>query len=178
MKLVLSALCSFCLLFAHVANGQEQVSPCQEQEEFQLLDFWVGTWHVYVNDQKVGTNNIEKVVSGCAIIENWMSDNGTEGKSLFYYYPKEERWKQVWVTENPFSNGGVKEKAHVKTFENGGTLFQGTVISAKGAEYLDRTTLNPLKNGHVEQIIEISVDGGENWKQMFKGIYKPVGNKK
>lgn len=163
------------ILLVHVpSNAQNSTSPCQEQEKFQLLEFWVGQWDVYMGDQKIGTNHIQKVVDGCAIIENWTSGKGATGKSLFYYYPKEQRWKQVWVTENPFSNGGVKEKEHVKTLENGGTIFQGTVISAKGAEYLDRTTLNPLENGDVEQIIEISTDGGENWRQMFKGVYKPM----
>ena len=30
-----------------------------------------------------GTNDIEKVLSGCAIIENWQDGTGGEGKNLF-----------------------------------------------------------------------------------------------
>lgn len=167
----------FLILFfscTSVLLGQQTTSSCNERQEFHLLDFWVGSWEVYSGDQKVGANTIEKVLGGCAIIENWRSAGGGTGKSLFYYYPKEERWKQVWVTGNPFSNGGVKEKAHVETLENGGTRFQGVVISSNGTEYLDRTTLNPLDNGDVEQVIEISTDGGQSWKEMFRGIYKLV----
>lgn len=153
----------------------QQPVPCNEQEEFHLLDFWVGTWDVYAGDQKIGTNKIEKVLGGCAIIENWTGGRGNEGKSLFYYYPLENQWKQVWVTETPYANGGVKEKEHVETLENGGTRFQGEVLANSGVLYLDRTTLNPLSNGDVEQIIEISSDEGENWREVFRGVYKPVG---
>lgn len=155
-----------------VPSAGQSASPCEDRQELHLLDFWVGTWDVYVNDQQVGTNTIEKILGGCALIENWRDGRGNEGKSLFYYYPQEERWKQVWVTGNPFRTGGVKEKSHVETLDNGGTLFQGTVIAADGTEYLDRTTLRPLEAGDVEQVIEISVDGGETWKAMFRGLYK------
>lgn len=97
-----------------------------------------------------------KISGGCAIIESWIGGRGSEGKSFFYYYPNEMHWKQVWVT-----NGGVEEKPHVKTLENGGTRFQGVVIANIGTEYLDRTTLNTLENGNVEQVIAISSDDEE-----------------
>lgn len=167
----------FCFSFCTVLLAQPQAAPsCNEREEFHVLDFWVGTWDVYIGDQKIGTNKIEKVLGGCAIIENWTGGRGSEGKSFFYYLPVEQTWKQVWVTENPFSNGGVKEKSHVETLKNGGTRFQGKVLANSGTLYLDRTTLNPLENGNVEQIIEISSDDGENWREVFRGTYKPTKN--
>lgn len=178
MKQLLTILFAGLVLFSFSEyTSVQQVSPsCNEREELHLLDFWVGSWNVYSEDQKIGTNKIEKILNGCAIIENWKSGRGNEGKSLFYYFPKDSVWKQVWVTENPFANGGVKEKAHVETLENGGTRFQGTVIANNGTVYLDRTTLNPLENGDVEQIIEISTDDGQTWREMFRGVYKPKQN--
>lgn len=155
-----------------VALAQSDVSPCGNREEMHLLDFWVGNWNVYSGDQIIGTNRIEKVLSGCAILEHWKSAGGGEGKSLFYYYPAEERWKQVWVTENSFQRGGVKEKSHVEMPDNGVIRFQGTIVTAGGNEYLDRTTLIPFDVEEVEQVIEISVDGGESWKEMFRGVYR------
>lgn len=154
--------------------GRYNSPICGDREEFHLLDFWVGAWDVYNGDHKVGTNKIEKILNGCALIENWRNVQGSEGISIFYYYPKEGRWKQVWVTENPFSNGGVKEKAHIETLENGSIRFQGDVLAANGTEYLDRTTLTPFENGHVEQLIEISADEGKSWREIFRGIYKLV----
>ena len=91
------------------ALAQSDLSPCGDREEMHLLDFWVGSWDVFSGDRKIGTTRIEKVLNGCAILEHWKSAAGGEGKSLFYYYPAEERWKQVWVTGNPFRRGGVKE---------------------------------------------------------------------
>lgn len=162
------------LIFSWNVAFPQQPVPCSEREEFHLLDFWVGSWEVYSGDQKIGTNKIEKIMGGCAIIENWTGGRGSEGKSLFYYLPAEQTWKQVWVTENPFSNGGVKEKTHVETLDNGGSRFQGKVMAQSGTLYLDRTTLIPLANGNVEQVIEISSNDGENWREVFRGVYKPV----
>jgi len=159
---------------AQVTRAQQTATApsCEERNELHLLDFWVGSWEVYSGDRQVGTNRIEKILDGCALMEHWTSGTGSRGKSLFYYYPEDGRWKQVWVTENPFGRGGVKEKAHVETLENGGTRFQGTLVTSGGREYLDRTTLVPAEDGTVVQVIEISVDGGSSWKEMFRGVYR------
>lgn len=173
--LAIFSLSFFVLGFFRIDSAAGQADPaCNEREEYRLLDFWVGSWEVYAGEQKIGTNKIEKILGGCAIIENWKSGRGSEGKCLFYYYPAEERWKQVWITENPFRNGGVKEKVHVATLENGGLRFQGTVTTAGGGAYLDRTTLVPMGDGNVEQVIEISSDSGKSWREMFRGLYKPA----
>ena len=155
-------------------QNQSALKSCDEKEEFHMLDFWIGEWNVYEGNNLAGTNTIEKIVKGCAIIENWTSKGGSEGKSFFYYYPQEKRWKQVWVTQNPFSWGGVKEKEHIETLDNGAMRFQGKIISRNGKEIYDRTTLTPMENGQVRQVIESSIDGGESWKINFDAIYKPL----
>ncbi len=148
---------------------------CMENPAFETLDFWVGEWDVFAGDTQVGTNRIEKILDGCAIMEHWQDARGGQGKSLFYYHPTEERWKQVWVTPNPFRPGGVKEKTHIETLDNGTIRFQGTVVTPQGQPYLDRTTLVPMGNGDVRQIIEISMDEGESWREMFNAVYKKKG---
>jgi hypothetical protein len=42
---------------------------------------------------------------------------------------------------------------------------------ASGEIYLDRTTLTPLEDGRVRQLIEISTDGGHSWRSIFDGYY-------
>lgn len=172
MKFRIILLTAFAaLFFAQVSYAQ----GCEENPEFEVLNFWVGEWEVFVDETQVGTNRIEQILDGCAIMEHWQDVRGGQGKSLFYYHPTEGRWKQIWVTPNPFRPGGVKEKAHIETLDNGAIRFQGTVVTLQGQTYLDRTTLIPTENGDVRQIIEISADEGESWREMFNAVYKKKG---
>lgn len=172
MRSRITILIAFTILFFTQASYAQ---GCRENPAFETLDFWVGEWDVFAGDSRVGSNRIEKILDGCAIMEHWQDARGGRGKSLFYYHPTEERWKQVWVTPNPFRPGGVKEKAHIETLDSGAIRFQGTVITPQGQPYLDRTTLVPMENGDVRQIIEISADDGKSWREMFNAVYKKKG---
>jgi len=159
------------LVATQAANAQTPGrSVCETDPVFRTLDFWVGEWDVFAGEQQVGTNRIEKVLSGCALIENWRGAGGAEGKSLFYYHPASGAWRQIWVTENPLTPGGVKEKRHIATLEGGAIRFQGTIALPDGGSYLDRTTLTPLDDGRVRQVIEINRDGS-TWQVTFDAIY-------
>ncbi|HMW01368.1 MAG TPA: hypothetical protein PLL06_15790 [Acidobacteriota bacterium] len=144
---------------------------CETDPGFHKLDFWLGNWDVFVKDQKVGTNQIEKILSGCAVTEYWADADGSQGKSLFYYLPATKRWRQVWVTEQANRTGGVKEKELIEELKDGGLRFQGEIMLPTGKTYLDRTTLTPLSKDKVRQVIEFSMDGGKSWKPAFDAIY-------
>src|SRR5215470_19618567 len=81
-----------------------QTSPkpvsCSDDPAYHKLDFWLGNWNVFnmQDGSKDGTNRIEKILNGCALVENWHDVTGGEGKSLFYYQRATKQWKQVWVT--------------------------------------------------------------------------------
>lgn len=160
----------------HAAQQQAPPPSCEESPGFHKLDFWVGEWDVFAGDgyeQKAGTNRIEKILDGCAVMEHWRGEGGGEGKSLFFYTPATDTWKQVWVTGNATRRGGVKEKTLVEEFADGGTRFQGIITLPDGGSYLDRTTLAPMEDGKVRQVIEISSDGGETWRTTFDAVYIP-----
>jgi hypothetical protein len=123
----------------------------------------------------VGTNRIVKVQAGCAIEEHWTGAGGSRGQSLFYYLPATQQWKQVWVTENAPRPGGIKEKSLVTEFEDGGIRFQGVIALPSGGSYLDRTTLTPLPDGSVRQLIEVSGDDGATWRSTFDAVYRRKG---
>jgi len=55
--------------------------------------------------------------------------------------------------------------------DDGAVRFQGEIRQENGALILDRTTLFPLAEGRVRQLIEQSVDGGENWQTIFDALY-------
>jgi len=142
-----------------------------EGSEYHRLDFWIGEWTVVdAAGHVVGTNRIQKTLKGCAVEENWTEPSGAEGKSLFYYWPPERRWKQVWVTDAATVLGGVKEKRELPTAD-GGMRFQGELVD-RDRIILDRTTLTPLGGGRVRQLIETSIDGGTTWKAQFDAVYE------
>jgi hypothetical protein len=169
MRVPVMVLCALVLLFSAV-RADEPASSCASDPAFAMLDFWLGDWDVYVGDTLAGSNHIEKILDGCAVTEDWTSASGSRGHSLFYYLPADQSWKQVWVTGNALSRGGVKEKTLIESTQNS-VRFQGEIRLAGGGGYLDRTTLTSLENGEVRQLIEISTDGGKEWRAMFDGRY-------
>lgn len=145
--------------------------PCQSNSDYQKLDFWIGTWDVYDNHDGSlnGIDTVEKIVGGCAIVENWKEADGSgEGKSLFYYEPARKQWNQVWVTDA----GPIKQKQLIEETKDGGVRFQGSIPHLDGKSHLDRTTLTPLPGGRVRQVIEISRNAGKTWETVFDAEYR------
>jgi hypothetical protein len=164
------------LLLAPPASAQQPSTPqdCDDVEGFHRLDFWIGDWNVVDSEGAVqGTNRIEKVLDGCAIVERWTGAEGGRGLSLFYFNALNRTWKQVWVTSRATVAGALKEKQLVEELPDGGVRFQGVIVLADGRSILDRTTLTPLEGGQVRQVVEWSRDGGVNWTESFQGLYEP-----
>jgi hypothetical protein len=146
-------------------------ASCESDPSFHDLDFWLGSWRVVENGKPAGSNRIEKIMSGCAVVEHWKGVDGSEGQSLFHHEPGSARWVQVWVTDRATLPGGAKEKTLVARLKDGALRFEGEVPAANGGTRLDRTTLVPLKDGTVHQRIEISSDRGLTWKTVFDASY-------
>lgn len=164
---------SIALLLSLAASLPAQASTgCTDDSTYAALDFWVGTWDVYVGDTLVGTNRISKVLQGCAVVEDWQDARGARGQSLFYVDPAVRQWKQVWVTDAARRVGGVKEKRLIAHPFPAGVRFQGELRYPPGRTVLDRTTLLPLPGGEVRQLIEISTDGGTTWQPTFDARYR------
>jgi hypothetical protein len=163
---------AFVALASLVTSAGDAVAQaaCAEDPAYAVLDFWVGEWDVRVDGELVGTNRIEKLLEGCAIMEHWTDRGGSEGKSLFYRVPAEDAWKQVWVTEAGTRTGGVKEKLLVEVGGDGSTLFRGEIARSDGTSYFDQTRLTPLGDGSVRQVIEVSRDGS-TWHTTFDATY-------
>jgi hypothetical protein len=161
------------LLVARVSlAGAQAPGGCAGDSTYAALDFWLGSWRVYEGEMLVGTNRISKILQGCAVVEEWRDAEGGHGQSLFYVEPNLRQWKQVWVTEAALRVGGVKEKHLIASLPNGGVRFQGELRQPNGRTLLDRTTLVPLPNGEVRQLIEVSSDGGTSWRPTFDARYR------
>lgn len=151
--------------------AQETPPSCLSTPALGWLDFWVGDWRVFAGGQEVGSNRIRKILDGCAVSEEWQDARGGRGNSLFYYLPGLSTWRQVWVTDRALLRGGVKEKTLESRSPEGALRFQGEIQMATGERYLDRTTLTPVSETEVHQLIEVSVDQGTTWRAVFDARY-------
>ncbi|NIP57355.1 MAG: hypothetical protein GWM92_04115, partial [Gemmatimonadetes bacterium] len=57
-------------------GAQDAPLACEEVDGFHRLDFWVGEWDVRVDGRSVGSNRIEKILNGCALLEHWRAAGG------------------------------------------------------------------------------------------------------
>jgi hypothetical protein len=152
-------------------RAQQAAPPACGAAVRGALDFWVGDWIVTVGRERAGTDRVERVSKGAAIIERWTDTDGGEGTSLFTFDPYACTWHQLWITDMPERVGGLKHKDLVAVAPGGGVRFQGTYPGRKAITVLDRTTLTPLRDGTVRQVIETSTDGGATWQNGFDAIY-------
>jgi len=147
------------------AESAEQAKACSGAEHRQF-DFWVGTWNVTENGKVAGTNRIESILGGCALLENWRGAGGNVGNSINYYDAPRKVWHQTWIDQT--GNALVIEGR----FENGAMRLEGQRPGAKpGQTDLHRITWTPLAEGKVRQQWETSSDGGKTWTQAFDGLY-------
>lgn len=171
ISLIVVLILSF-LLFA-CEEDKVKNEECMNSHVLTQLDFWVGKWDVYNGQNELeGENEIEYILGDCVIEENWNSVTGHSGKSMFYVDPRYNNLKQVWLTDNPFRPGGVKEKSLIEVRDNKSLVFLGKVFIDSTKSYLDRTTLTPVSKDEVLQRIEVSINGGEKWTNIFEGVYR------
>lgn len=153
--------------FQEVINiATNTAAPCMAQPEYSQFDFWVGDWEVRnPQGQIVGSSSIQKVVNGCAILENWTSASGGTGKSLNYYNAAIGKWQQKWMGSNgsPIEfEGGYKDNA---------MQYWSVVVGTDGKKTLGRMTYSKMEGDKVRQLWEQSTDEGKTWTTAFDGIY-------
>lgn len=109
---------------------------------------------------------ITAALGHCTIEERWTDVAGHEGRSTFFVDRSLRRMKQVWITDE----GRWKEKLERSDGPAGSVRFEGEVPTPTGGSARDRTTLTPLADGRVRQVIERSTDRGATWTS-WEGIY-------
>jgi len=153
------------------AGAKPAADRCAEDAAYRRLDFWLGDWEVFdsKDGSKSGTNKIEKIVEGCAIVENWRNPDGTEVKGFLYFEPARKAWKYVLISHG----GGIKERVMDAAFSaSGGVRFQGEIAHVNSAgSHLDRMTLFPLAGHRIRETIEVSRDNGKTWEMVFDAEY-------
>src|SRR5690242_19382471 len=136
------------------------------------LAFWVGTWEVHdsATGDRAGWNEIVSILDGHAVLERWRGASGLEGASLFWSDGASGTWQQVWAT----SVGWAKQKTMVAAETPDAVRFEGVVTLPDGTKVRDRTTLTPLGDGSVRQVIETAALDGDEWGVGFDAVYTPA----
>lgn len=148
---------------------QAQDSQEDLKEPYHQFDFWLGNWEVYKygTDTLVGYSQIESIIDGIGLLENYSVVNGRyQGKSLNKYNPARQQWEQYWIDNSGLTlhlAGGLKEGKMVLDDREYGANNQG----------INRITWEKEADGSVRQSWTVSRDGGQTWTVAFDGLYKP-----
>ena len=154
-----------------LAKINSNARPCESNPAYRAFDFWIGEWDVTsaANPASKSESSIQKLVEGCAILENWYGGGkqagpGTTGKSMNYFSPATGKWRQVWVSDT----GAIGE--YEGEFRDGAMRLQRDFVQA-GVNTKGRMTFTPLEADKVRQLMEQSIDGGKTWATQFDGLY-------
>lgn len=148
--------------------------PCMTNKQAREFDFWVGQWTVYATGTKfvVGHSVVQRIAGGCAILENWTSNNAANnGKSINFIDPVTGKWKQSWAggSVQEFVNGEYKDGAMRFTFQTTGP---------QNKKVIGRFIFYNQADGTIKQFNETSADDGKTWKTAYDFTYVRVGESK
>ncbi len=142
---------------------------CAARPETSQFDFWLGEWNVgpttgQPDDGTRAFSREEKIIGGCVLLENYEEPGGYSGKSLNFFDPVREKWRQMWVD----SGGNTSE--FEGSFTGGAMRFEGESHTASGKRVFRRLTFTPLSPDSVRQRSEASPDG-KTWKVNYDYTY-------
>lgn len=140
-------------------------APCSSAQHRQF-DFWVGSWDVTLQGKPAGRNDIQKILGGCALLENWTGAQGGAGKSVNFYDAADGLWHQTWID----GNGGALFLAG--KFANGAMRLEGVRPATPTQPAMrHRITWTPLPDGAVRQLWESAPPDKDDWSVQFDGVY-------
>jgi hypothetical protein len=181
-RMIKIALVVSCFATATLAQEQAVESPeppgpvCESTKAFNDFDFWLGEWDVYSNDdsrQLQGSNSITKHHKNCLIMENWTNVQGGTGRSMNYFDPVEDQWRQLWVA------GGYSIDYTGGLDESGSMVLNGKINYYKtGKSHAFRGMWTPNADGSVRQFFEQQDPENQQWAVWFDGLYINKGSKK
>jgi hypothetical protein len=112
---------------------------------------------------KVARTQVDLILDGCVLRENYQATDGHQGQSFSIYDASRKVWHQTWVT-----NRGQLLVIE-GTFEAGEMVLSGV---DHATETLVRGTWKPV-NGGVREIGVTATDGGKTWKPWFDLVFRP-----
>lgn len=142
----------------------QNANPCHYGEPYKRLDFWIGEWDVFVNDNKIADSKITKSVGACSLHEDYQTNSGFSGMSMSFYDSTDSLYKQTWIDK-------FNSILHFKETASKPGYLQMQAPSGNG-NLARMTYLYDNKTDEVTQTMEGSSDGGNSWSTNFVGVYK------
>ena len=134
---------------------------------YHQFDFWLGRWAVTEQGKPAGTNQIDRLLEGCALLENWVGVGSSRGHSLNFYDATRGVWQQTWIDN---SGAALNLTGH---FVQDRMVLTGESVDPKShAKVIDRITWTPRSDGSVRQVWDRSVNQGQKWTIVFDGVYR------
>jgi hypothetical protein len=156
--------------FAHLA-ARLRVAECADHHE---LDAWIGQWDVYRGAEKAGTQRVQRMIDGCAIVAEWTGVQGDRGLGTFSYDEAARGWLQLWVSNNKPHPGRPIVRRQDPAFEGRGIRMVHANDPFARAGAIDRVTTTPLAPDRIRQVLESSRDGGQTWTTVFDVEHRKV----
>jgi hypothetical protein len=149
------------------AAPQRAPTPCADVAERHRFDFWIGEWEVTAKGgPRVGSSVVQSVSGGCALLENWTSARGGQGKSLNAFNPAIGQWQQYWIGQD-----GNPTEYRESTWSGRSIVFRAHVPATGQSPATElRLTFTPVDSATVEQHGESSTDGG-TWTTTYLFVY-------
>ena len=155
-------------LKAHLALAS---SPCDTMPKARELDFWIGDWNVHApGGALAGTNSIQKISNGCALLENWTANGGGSGKSLNFYNPGTGHWQQTWIGA---AGGPIEFREGVLTDSTMRFLVRS---AGPGTAVTSRLSFTRIGPNRVRQHAEATTDNGATWTTTYDFQYLRQGS--
>ena len=150
------------------AAPQRAPTPCADVAERHRFDFWIGEWEVTTQGgTRVGSSVVQSVSGGCALLENWTSARGGQGKSLNAFNPAVGQWQQYWIGQD-----GNPTEYRESTWAGASVVFRAHAPAAGTTPASDmRLTFSPVDSVTVRQHGERSTDGGKTWSTQYDFYY-------
>jgi hypothetical protein len=142
--------------------------PCADAAERHRFDFWIGEWDVTTKGgTHVGSSVVQSVSGGCALLENWTSARGGQGKSLNSFNPAVGQWQQYWIGQD-----GNPTEFRESTWEGASIVLRAHAPASGTTPATEqRLTFSPLDSATVRQHGETSTDGGATWATTYDFYY-------
>ncbi len=150
-------------------NVTKLVKPCATAE-YRQFDFFAGDWDTYdvsAPDKVVARNNVDIILDGCVVHEDYQQNDGHHGESYSLYDAARGVWHQSWVT-----NRGELLLLDGR-LQNGRMVLTGEQMTEDGKPSLLRGVWISQDNAAVRETATRSVDGGKTWLPVFDIVFKP-----
>jgi hypothetical protein len=155
------------IIISLVFVGQQVSAQLAKNPENSQLDFWKGKWDLYSNGSQFGVSNVDTVLDGYAIQEDFVEfpPDPFHGMSWTTYNSDTKKWEQTMVDNQGHHSFFIGE------FKEGEVTFIRNFKNKKGEDRIQRTTFYNILPDNFDWRFDASSDGGKTWNVFYNVHY-------